>query len=45
MNKKIWISPEVIILGVENTEAKCICGKQRDGEYVDLLWWEIPLRS
>jgi hypothetical protein len=42
MKKKIWISPEVIVLGVENTEGTYVFGKNHDGEYLDPChWWQL----
>ena len=38
MNKKMWVNPEVISLGVESTEGNHWCGKNHDGEYRD---WDI----
>lgn len=35
MNKKIWISAEIIALGVESTEATSHHGKRFDGSYCD----------
>lgn len=33
MSKKTWSSAEIIVLGVENTEANIHYGTVRDGEY------------